>query len=65
VLAAWLCGAAVSCTDPDVRAYTLARQVKLTGQSRRHPRIFAVATAVMKIVTNSVLRIRIRDPVPF
>ena len=33
VLAAWLCGAAVSCTDPDVRAYTLARQVKLTGQS--------------------------------
>ncbi len=33
VLAAWLCGAAVSCTDPDVRALTLARQVKLTGQS--------------------------------
>ena len=33
VLAAWLCGAAVSCTDPDSRALTLARQVKLTGQS--------------------------------
>jgi acyl-coenzyme A synthetase/AMP-(fatty) acid ligase len=36
VLAAWLCGAAVSCTDPDVRALTLARQVKLTGQSPSH-----------------------------
>jgi acyl-CoA synthetase (AMP-forming)/AMP-acid ligase II len=31
VLAAWLCGAAVSCTDPDSRAYTFARHVKLTG----------------------------------
>ncbi len=65
VLAAWLCGAAVSCTDPDIRALTLARQVKLTGQSVSHPRILAVVTAVRKIVTNSVLRIRIRDPVPF
>jgi acyl-CoA synthetase (AMP-forming)/AMP-acid ligase II len=31
VLAAWLCGAAVSCTDPESRAYTFARHVKLTG----------------------------------
>ena len=32
VLAAWLCGAAVSCTDPDSRPLTFARHVNLTGR---------------------------------